>query len=317
MKTLQDNAVFNTAFANLARLKTDRNALEIQRTRIIEKRNRELADAREARMKKQVDTLISGGALAEIQGSEASEKELKQISREAPIYDEAVRFAEETVDRARRVAVLEIQASMRPQFQAAFRSLAETAIAHAHAVVAVFELLDTLTAACDMEPQLYLLALPPYAGMGDPRRESSRLMRLLAASVELGVIAESDVPREWLSQWETWSFFRSRDGNPITDCDGPYWSDAPRAPKKVTPIALPTKRDRDAPAGTLRVRFLRGAAGPGGCFTEHAVADLPEAQARELLEADAVELFRGQATAVRHADLLTERADDEWRPAAA
>lgn len=203
MKTVKDNAAFNTAFANLARLKADRNALGAQRTRIIERRNVELADARDARMKKQVDALIEGGALAELQGSEAIDKELRQIARELPVYDEAIRLAEETVDRTRRVAVLEIQAAMRSAFQAAFKELAQSAIAHGQAVVKVFDLIDTLTAATDGEPQLYLTPLPPFATAGDPRRESSRSMRLIAASVELGIIDAKDVPPAWLRRGPT------------------------------------------------------------------------------------------------------------------
>ena len=320
MQTVHDNEAFTIALANLARLKGDRNALEAQRSRITEKRNRELADAREARTKKQVDTLISGGVLAEIPGAEVLDKALRQIAREMPVYDEAIRLSEDTLDRARRVAVIEIQAAMRPQFQAAFRSLAETAIAHAHAVVKVFGLLDTLTAAADGEPQTYLTPMPPYAAMGDPRRESSRLMRLLAASVELGAIGEKDIPPAWAAQWANWQDFRSRDINAITDANEPFWSDAPRDVKKSQPIELPKRRDRDAPAGTLRVRFLQGAAGPGGAFGQRDIADLPDSQALEMIEAGAAEVFKGTATAaVRHADLSTPRdaEDSAWTTVAA
>lgn len=139
-------------------------------------------------------------------------------------------------------------------------------------------------------------------------------MRLLAASVELGVIDVKDVPREWLSQWDIWQFFRSRDGSPITDCADPHWSDAPRVVKKAQPIELPKKRDNSSPPGTVRVRFLQPAAGPGGAFGQNAIADLPEAQAREMLAVGGVELFAGKATGVPHADLQTERADDAWTP---
>ena len=316
--TIHADPDFAEATKTLERLKADRRERELQRSRLSEKRSAEIAESRIARRQRQAEALLKGEAIESIEASGILDKQVVEINREIPVFDEAILLAEQALQTAGYAATQQVHDAFRSRLQATNRKLFDALVDVGHAVMEVASVSREIEAATDGNPQWWRSPVLPWGALGRPDVEGSRIMRMLAVAVEGGYAAEEDVPEQWLKGWENWRFFRSRGQNgPLSGCEEPVMSDEPKAPKKVTPIQLPAKRDDSSPLGTVRVRFLQGAAGPGACFAQHAIADLPEAQARELLEADAVELFRGQATAVRHADLLTERADDEWRPAAA
>ena len=248
------------------------------------------------------------------------DKMLGEVSREIPIFDEAVRLAEEALQTASYAATQQVHDAFRKQLQISNRKLFDALVDVGHAVMEVASVSREVEAATDGNPQWWRSPVLPWGALGRPDVEGSRIMRMLAVAVEGGYVAEEDVPAQWLEGWENWVFFRSRGQNgPLSGFDIPVMSDAPRVVTSA-PIALPVKRARDAPPGTLRVRFLRGAAGPGACFSQHAIVDLPEGQAIEMIEAGAAELFKGKVPNVRHVDLHTPRADsadNEWSPRAA
>lgn len=310
---LTDSEDYAAALATFDRLRAQRREIEMQKSRLIERRSNELSEARAAKQDREALALLDGRSI-DIESASILDKQIRDCVRELPIFNRAIQLAEDSLEKAHAAAVREIHAVARKPLQAAGAALAK-AIFDCHDVAThCASLASAIADATDQRPRFELCPQPPFGAVLPALVNAAKVL------AEHGYIEPRDIPDSFFRPGDGWhELYKLWGTGPITRATEAIMSDKPRPiPKRAAPtiVQAAVSRIRGVPQGHTRVRLTRIVGAPVPlCVGE--IVDLPNAQAQSLFDAQAAEPFSGKAKDVRQSSLTDAATDDdsEWRAA--